>query len=78
MGQKKCTSRNFWLLSATRIKNASASLGNFSFFSPPGPSIEIRSIALFGHTVFIKILKNVGCEYDRWVVETQLCKQRGT
>ena len=21
---------------------------------------------------FIKILKNVSCEYDRWVVETQL------
>ena len=27
---------------------------------------------------FIKILKNVSCEYDRWVVETQLCKLRGT
>ena len=24
----------------------------------------------------IKILKNVSCEYDRWVVETQLCKLR--
>ena len=23
-------------------------------------------------------LKNVSCEYDRWVVETQLCKLRGT
>ena len=27
---------------------------------------------------FIKILKNVSCEYDRWVVETQLCKLRDT
>ena len=26
----------------------------------------------------IKILKNLSCEYDRWVVETQLCKLRGT
>ena len=23
-------------------------------------------------------LKNVSCEYDRWVVETQLCKLRDT
>ena len=27
---------------------------------------------------FIKVLKNVSCEYDRWVVETQLCKLRDT
>ena len=27
---------------------------------------------------FIKILKKVSCEYDRWVVETQLCKLRDT
>ena len=27
---------------------------------------------------FINILKNVSCEYDRWVVETQLCKLHGT
>ena len=27
---------------------------------------------------FYKILKNVSCEYDRWVVETQLCKLRDT
>ena len=26
----------------------------------------------------IKILENVSCEYDRWVVETQLCKLRDT
>ena len=26
--------------------------------------------------IFIKILKDVSCEYDRWVVETQLCKLR--
>ena len=26
----------------------------------------------------IKILKNVSCEYGRWVVETQLCKLRDT
>ena len=26
----------------------------------------------------MKILKNVSCEYDRRVVETQLCKLRGT
>ena len=29
-------------------------------------------------TYFIKILKNVSCEWDRWVVETELCKLRGT
>ena len=29
-------------------------------------------------TSSMKILKNVSCEYDRWVVETQLCKLRGT
>ena len=23
-------------------------------------------------------MKNVSCEYDRWVVETQLCKVRDT
>ena len=28
--------------------------------------------------VFIKILENVCCEYDRWVVETRLCKLRDT
>ena len=28
--------------------------------------------------VFYKELKNVSCEYDRWVVETQLCKLRDT
>ena len=27
---------------------------------------------------FNKKLKNVSCEYDRWVVETQLCKLRDT
>ena len=27
---------------------------------------------------FRTILKNVRCEYDRWVVETQLCKLRDT
>ena len=26
----------------------------------------------------IKILENVSCEYNRWVVETQLCKLRDT
>ena len=25
-----------------------------------------------------RLLKNVNCEYDRWVVETQLCKLRDT
>ena len=25
-----------------------------------------------------RLLKNVSCEYDRWVVETQFCKLRGT
>ena len=28
--------------------------------------------------VFYKKLKNVSGEYDRWVVETQLCKLRDT
>ena len=28
--------------------------------------------------VFYLKLENVGCEYDRWVVETQLCKLRDT
>ena len=26
----------------------------------------------------VEMLKNVSCEYDRWVVETQLCKLIGT
>ena len=26
----------------------------------------------------IKMLKNVSCQYDRWAVETQLCKLRDT
>ena len=30
------------------------------------------------HLNFYKKLKNVSCEYDRWVVETQLCKLRDT
>ena len=28
--------------------------------------------------MFYKKMKNVSCEYDRWVVETQLCKLRDT
>ena len=28
--------------------------------------------------IFGKKKKNVSCEYDRWVVETQLCKLRDT
>ena len=28
--------------------------------------------------LFCKKLKNVSCEYDRWVVETLLCKLRAT
>ena len=28
--------------------------------------------------LFYEKLKNVSCEYDRWVVETQLCKLRDT
>ena len=31
---------------------------------------------LQGLVDFIKMLKNVSCGYDRWVVETQLCKLR--
>ena len=27
---------------------------------------------------FIKVLENVSCEYNRWVVETQLCKLHDT
>ena len=27
---------------------------------------------------FYKTMKNIGCEYDRWMVETQLCKLRDT
>ena len=33
---------------------------------------------LQGLCVFLHILKNVSCEYDQWVVETQLCKLRDT
>ena len=29
-------------------------------------------------TSFFLKLKNFSCEYDRWVVETQLCKLRDT
>ena len=29
-------------------------------------------------SVFLIKVKNVSCEYDRWVVETQLCKLRDT
>ena len=33
---------------------------------------------IFAGVFYKKILKNVSCEYDRWVVETQLCKLRDT
>ena len=32
----------------------------------------------FHKNIYYKKLKNVTCEYDRWVVETQLCKLRDT
>ena len=25
-----------------------------------------------------RLMKNVGCEYDRWVIESQLCRLRDT
>ena len=28
--------------------------------------------------LFFRLTKNVSCEYDRWVVENQLCKLRDT
>ena len=28
--------------------------------------------------VCFRFIRNVSCEYDRWVVETQLCKLRDT
>ena len=51
----------------------------FFFFVRNGPYVPV-----FFHPLdqpqqyFIKKLKNVSCEYDRWVVETQLCKLRDT
>ena len=42
------------------------------------PSIKetTREVVIWSH--FINILKNVSCDYDGWVVETQLCKLRDT
>ena len=36
----------------------------------------IREVVIWSH--FIKISKNVSCDYDGWVVETQLRKLRDT
>ena len=35
-------------------------------------------ILLHLYSIFYEKMKNVSCEYDRWVVETQLCKLRDT
>ena len=42
----------------------------------PSIKVTIREVVIWSH--FIKILKNVSCDYDGWVVETQLCKLRDT
>ena len=42
----------------------------------PSVKLNIREVVIWSH--FIKILKNVSCDYDGWVVETQLCKLRDT
>ena len=46
-------------------------------YNVPGDIHRHTSVTTEGFTC-IKILKNVSCEYDRWVVETQLCKLRDT
>ena len=38
----------------------------------PSIKVTIREVVIWSH--FINILKNVSCDYDGWVVETQLCK----
>ena len=38
---------------------------------------DLGSLLLVLYSFYTK-LKNVSCEYDRWVVETQLCKLRDT
>ena len=45
-----------------------------------GPSIKvtIREVVNYIWSHFIKILQNVSCDYDGWVVETQRCKLRDT
>ena len=45
-----------------------------------GPSIKvtIREVVNYIWSHFIKILQNVSCDYDGWVVETQPCKLRDT
>ena len=41
------------------------------------PSIKVTiRVVFWSH--FIKILQNVSCDYDGWVVETQPCKLRDT
>ena len=42
------------------------------------PTAQSICIFVLGCAYLIKILKNVSCEYYRWVVETQLCKLRDT
>ena len=48
---------------------------NTSTCDTPSIKVTIREV-IWSH--FIKILKNVSCDYDGWVVETQLCKLRDT
>ena len=42
----------------------------------PSIKVTIRVVVIWSH--FKKILQNVSCDYDGWVVETQLCKLRDT
>ena len=39
---------------------------------------DVLFLCLFLKTFFCKKLENVSCEYDQWVVESQLCKLRDT
>ena len=42
------------------------------------PASNFTSDILVLDDFLIKILKDVSCEYDRWVIQTQLCKLRDT
>ena len=49
---------------------------NTSTCDTPSIKVTIREVVIWSH--FIKIFKNVSCDYDGRVVENQLCKLRDT
>jgi len=65
-------SRNIRIVSVKDFEELNKSLSS-------GQSGIRYLVDIFMYSVyFIKTLKNVSCEYNRWMVDTQLCKLRGT